>query len=162
MHPAATQRLLASPEGFKTQFWGPSGWRLIHLAALNFPLEPVGDEKVRDAYYNFFNSLCYILPCGACRKEFCKIVRDPRNPLYLHKGLFRLDRQGSAWSTRERLFKWTINLHLKVNKRLSTTSSRAAHQRQQSKFSNLPYAHWLRYYLKMRARPSKASSQHKT
>jgi hypothetical protein len=44
-----------------TRFWGPSGWRLLHLVAHAAPSLPQAD------LYNFFELLPYVLPCKFCR-----------------------------------------------------------------------------------------------
>ena len=41
-----------------TRFWGPSGWRLLHLIAQAAPNKHI---------YDFFDNLPYILPCKFCR-----------------------------------------------------------------------------------------------
>lgn len=134
---------LASKSGFGTKHWGPSGWRLIHLAALNFPIETgnsgVSDD-VRDGYYMFFKSLCHILPCGVCRTEFCKMVNDERHPLFLHAGRFARRRGTPGWDTRFRLFQYTVELHDAVAVRLGK--------------SRKPFSFWLNKYLSMRSKPT--------
>lgn len=144
MNPGELERKLASPNGFPTKHWGPSGWRLIHLAALNFPLEPVSDE-VRQGYLDFFNSLCYILPCGVCRQEFCKMVKNPNGKYFLSKMRFKPRNSKimlPPWQTRFDLFKWTVDIHTAVNARLGKGNT------------TKEFPHWFMYYLKMRA-PSK-------
>lgn len=135
------QQSLDSSNGFPTKYWGREGWRLIHLAALNFPLEPVPRET-REGYFNFFNSLCYILPCGICRQEFCKTIKDPTGPCRLRRELFwpKMTKRGSVlprWQTRFDLFKWTVDLHNIVNARLKKNNPR-------------DFTHWFMYYLQMR------------
>ena len=46
-----------------TRFWGPSGWRLLHLIAAN----PLEDRK---AIKEWFELLEYVLPCKYCRASF--------------------------------------------------------------------------------------------
>lgn len=133
-------RLLASPNGFKTSSWGPSGWRFIHLIALNFPLEPA-PETVRQAYYIFFNCLCHILPCKVCRREFCKMVKTPGHRLQLRRSIFKRVPRTPAWSTRYRIFKWTYDLHRCVNVRLH-----------KQRASTIPMKSYLDMYLNHRAR----------
>jgi hypothetical protein len=45
-------------KGMDTRFWGPSGWKLLHLIAAS-----PGDTKV----YDWFQLLPYVLPCKFCR-----------------------------------------------------------------------------------------------
>jgi hypothetical protein len=44
-----------------TRFWGPSGWRLLHLIAA------ANDTKPKEATKIFWEKLPYILPCKFCR-----------------------------------------------------------------------------------------------
>lgn len=44
-----------------TRFWGPSGWRLLHL--ISFSVTDIGVEKAS----KFFSLLPYVLPCKFCR-----------------------------------------------------------------------------------------------
>jgi hypothetical protein len=44
-----------------TRFWGPSGWRLLHLVAHAAPSLPQAD------LHAFFELLPYVLPCKFCR-----------------------------------------------------------------------------------------------
>ena len=48
-----------------TRFWGPSGWRLLHLIAAT-PIEPSRRQKVKA----WFELLEYVLPCKYCRASF--------------------------------------------------------------------------------------------
>ena len=41
-----------------TRFWGPSGWKLLHLITYGYPQEPTLEN--RHTYGLFFNSLKYI------------------------------------------------------------------------------------------------------
>ncbi len=45
-----------------TRFWGPSGWRLLHLV-VSAPLNNRNQENI----YDFFKLLPYVLPCKFCR-----------------------------------------------------------------------------------------------
>lgn len=53
-----------------TRYWGPSGWRLLHLISFS-------DHTHKD-FCAFFNTLPYILPCKYCRKSFSEnLSKDP-------------------------------------------------------------------------------------
>ncbi len=55
-----------------TRFWGPSGWRLLHLAS--FQKKDIELQKLR----TFFSLVPYILPCKFCRASFTDyILVDP-------------------------------------------------------------------------------------
>jgi len=54
-----------------TRYWGPSGWRLLHLISFSH----LPKRKDIDA---FFNTIPYILPCKYCRHSFSEnITKDP-------------------------------------------------------------------------------------
>jgi hypothetical protein len=46
-----------------TRFWGPSGWKLLHLIAA----EPMKTERHRKAVAAWFALLPFVLPCKFCR-----------------------------------------------------------------------------------------------
>jgi hypothetical protein len=55
-----------------TRFWGPSGWRLLHLVAHAAPQLPA------KAVHDFFTYLPYVLPCKFCRASLTDyIAADP-------------------------------------------------------------------------------------
>jgi len=55
-----------------TRFWGPSGWRLLHLVAFAAPML---DQR---ALHTFFSHLPYVLPCKFCRASLTDyIAADP-------------------------------------------------------------------------------------
>lgn len=74
-----------------TRFWGPSGWRLLHL--ITFSYSPERDKK---SVCKLFNTLAYVLPCKYCRASFSEnIMADPiedacADPLTLQKWLWRM------------------------------------------------------------------------
>jgi hypothetical protein len=50
-----------------TRFWGPSGWRLLHLVAAS----DLGTRRVKE----WFELLEYVLPCKYCRASFHDYIR---------------------------------------------------------------------------------------
>jgi len=52
-----------------TRFWGPSGWKLLHLVAA----EPVGDRAA--AISEWIHLLEFVLPCKYCRASFHDYIR---------------------------------------------------------------------------------------
>lgn len=44
-----------------TRFWGPSGWRLLHLISFQAPRLP------KESLHTFFELLPFVLPCKYCR-----------------------------------------------------------------------------------------------
>jgi hypothetical protein len=54
-----------------TRYWGPSGWRLLHL--ISFSQVPKRADVCA-----FFNTLAFVLPCKYCRYSFSEnISKDP-------------------------------------------------------------------------------------
>lgn len=52
-----------------TRFWGPSGWKLLHLASYAY------DEAFSPSYANFFETIPYVLPCKFCRASLTDYYR---------------------------------------------------------------------------------------
>ena len=68
-----------------TRYWGPSGWRLLHL--ISFGTNP--SPKVCE----FMRMLPYVLPCKYCRKSLSEyMIGDPVecNKTQLPKWLWRI------------------------------------------------------------------------
>ncbi len=74
-----------------TRFWGPSGWKLLHL--ITFTYVPSRDKK---NMCDFFKVLPYVLPCKFCRASLSEyMIEDPvekacDSPLRLQKWLWRI------------------------------------------------------------------------
>ncbi len=55
-----------------TRFWGPSGWRILHMVAFQAPTLPTS------ALHAFFEHIPYVLPCKYCRASLTDyIFADP-------------------------------------------------------------------------------------
>lgn len=55
-----------------TRFWGPSGWRLLHLISFQAPALPASELET------FFTHLPYVLPCKYCRASLTDYIHaDP-------------------------------------------------------------------------------------
>lgn len=85
-----------------TSVWGSSAWRLMHSVTFTYPKNPSVVDKQH--YKQFFESLCYVLPCQNCCFNFQKELNT-----------FDLD---SALQSRETLSRWLFDLHNSVNERL--------------------------------------------
>ena len=84
------------------EVWGPFFWHTIHIVALGYPEKPTYAHK--KAVKEFFESLQYLIPCEVCRTHYTQnLTVMPITP--------HLDR-------RQDLFKWTIELHNRVNQQL--------------------------------------------
>jgi hypothetical protein len=81
-----------------TRFWGPSGWRLLHIAVFNY--EPENKKSMR----LFLESLPYILPCKFCRASLTE---------YYETLPF-----GPSLESKASLSKWLYDIHNMVNSKL--------------------------------------------
>ena len=55
-----------------TKFWGPSGWKLIHLITFTY------ESSNKKAVTEFFSLLPFILPCKFCRASLTEYMdADP-------------------------------------------------------------------------------------
>jgi hypothetical protein len=83
-----------------TKYWGPSGWRLLHLITFTYePHSPSGK-----AVGEVFRSLPFVLPCKFCRASLHQYMEDlPLEP---------------ALKSREALSKWLFQIHCMVNDKL--------------------------------------------
>ena len=102
-----------------TQEWGPPGWKLIHSIAYQYELDCLRQEKEYEKEYEkecrqreknikiFFKSMRHLLPCIYCRRSYKIYIKEL--PLFSSKE--KTERKFS-------LFKWTYDLHNKVNNKL--------------------------------------------
>lgn len=130
--------MLFSENGFDPRIWGPHLWTVMHILSMNYPLVPTVTQ--RKAYYNFFKSLCTILPCARCRHEFCLMVNSP-GPLQLTPEKFMQMPYEKPGAARVRVVNYIIALHHKVNRRLG----KMHHVKK-------PREYWIRKYASLRAR----------
>ena len=85
-----------------TRFWGPSGWKLLHLIAYDYPSEPTFEDK--QVYGIFYNNLKYVLPCKYCRQSLTGYIEELPIEGYL--------------DSKRKLTKWIYEIHNKVNNKL--------------------------------------------
>lgn len=90
-----------------TTVWGPGTWHFLHTMSFNYPVNPTAEDKKR--YRDFIYSLRYVLPCGKCRKNLCRNLRE-----------FPLNREDMA--SRDTFSKYVYQLHEKVNRMLGKKS----------------------------------------
>lgn len=83
--------------GFNTEYWGPRLWEALHCITFDYPIVPTIEDKKNMS--NFFSSLCYVLPCIYCRKNYKRNLNE--YPIQL--------------DNRKNLVMWLIDLHNEVN-----------------------------------------------
>jgi len=77
-----------------TRFWGPSGWRMLHL--ISFSVDQSFGPKKNDVVA-FFELLPYILPCKYCRANLTEhIEKEPIDPTNLPKWLWKIHNMTNA------------------------------------------------------------------
>jgi nitroimidazol reductase NimA-like FMN-containing flavoprotein (pyridoxamine 5'-phosphate oxidase superfamily) len=92
-----------------TRFWGPSGWKLLHL--ITFTYEPNIDNQPL-LTKNFLETLPYILPCKFCRASLTDYYRELP---------FEIEKDGkieSVLESRDKFTKWMYDIHNLVNNKL--------------------------------------------
>ena len=86
-----------------TRFWGPSGWKLLHLITFDYEYSPESARK----YADFFETLPFILPCKFCRASLTDYYKEL--PYKASNGAIPKD-----FDTR----RWMYDIHNKVNNKL--------------------------------------------
>ncbi len=92
-------------EGMLPSCWGPMIWGMSHSIAYSY-----NPKKDKDNYFMFFSNLGNLLPCEECR-------------LHYSQNFNRLELLTALENT-ESLFRWTYDLHNKINKKLGVPESK--------------------------------------
>lgn len=53
---------------FSPIYWGPAAWKFFETTAFGYPDDP--SKKEKQAAFNFFESLRYLLPCEKCKEHY--------------------------------------------------------------------------------------------
>lgn len=102
-----TDREFNSNDGMLTYVWGPAMWHYMHTMSFNYPVKPTAEQK--RWYRTFIESLQHTLPCGACRENLKKNLKDCPLTDY-------------ALKNRTNFSRWLYRLHEKVNTMLGKKS----------------------------------------
>ena len=86
----------------ETIYWGPAGWRFLHLLTFLYPLEPDTGDKI--LMRDFMSLLPDVLPCKYCRASFTKYSISLDITPFLDSNM--------------RMQEWLYKMHNKVNKKL--------------------------------------------
>lgn len=95
-----------SQEGILTSIFGPHIWEGSHCITFNYPHNPTDEDKQH--YKAYFESLCYVLPCGECRRHYKTNLYENPETMLRDKDL----------ESRESLTLWWFNFHRGVSKML--------------------------------------------
>ena len=98
-----TRKNFKSNDGMLTSVWGPSLWHVLHCISFNYPVKPTPKQKKK--YRQFVENLEYVLPCGYCRKN-------------IKKNLKQVPLTRSALKNRNNFSRWMYQLHEQINKML--------------------------------------------
>lgn len=90
--------------GTDPKIWGPKQWYSLHNGAAQYPLNPT--SIVRDRMKGFILGLPYTLPCQTCFQHAITYIESKAGELDL------------IVSSRQNLFKFWVDFHNTVNKRL--------------------------------------------
>jgi len=97
-----------SNDGMLTSVWGPSMWHTLHTISFNYPVKPSLKEKRN--YRQFILNLKHILPCGKCRQNFEKNMKDL--PILM-----------KHMQSRSTFSRYVYDLHELINKMLNKESN---------------------------------------
>jgi hypothetical protein len=103
-----TKKDYESNDGMLTTIWGPSLWHTLHVMSFNYPVKPT--KKNMKDYKRFINCLRCTLPCGKCRKNLKKNLKD-------------LPLKDKDLRSRRAFSLWVYKLHELVNKMLKKKSN---------------------------------------
>ena len=96
-----------SGDGMLTYIWGPPMWHTLHKISFNYPVKPTKEQI--ENYYDYFDSLKFILPCRYCRENYV----ENQKKLKFGKKTFK---------NRDSLSRFVYDLHEMVNKNLGKKS----------------------------------------
>jgi hypothetical protein len=85
-----------------SSIWGKHAWHFLHIISFDYPNNPT--QSIREKYYNFFDALSEVLPCGICRDNYKKKLQN-------------LNLLGSL-NCKQDLINFVINLHNNVSRDL--------------------------------------------
>ena len=97
----------SSGDGMLTSVWGPSLWHYLHTMSFNYPVKPTSNQK--KAYKSFIYRMRDVLPCGYCRKNLKKNLKD-------------LPLREKDLKNRHSFSLWVYKLHEHINKMLGKKS----------------------------------------
>lgn len=90
----------SSRQGMVTDVWGPAAWLFLHTMSFNYPVQPTADQ--RRQYRAFILGLQHTLPCGKCRENLKKNLRQM--PLTMRR-----------MESRATFSRYMYDLHEKIN-----------------------------------------------
>lgn len=96
---ACVKPVVEPPENVDTSVWGPSLWKILHIAA-----EFTGTSSHSRLWYALISAMCLGIPCDECRGHF--VARNAAAPLRISR---------IPGGVHNSIVKWALNLHNFVN-----------------------------------------------
>jgi FAD-linked sulfhydryl oxidase len=84
-----------------SDYWGSSGWKLLHYITLSYPDRPTTRDRTN--MKNFFNSFQTVIPCKTCSNNFKKHMK-------------KIPLTDTVLSSKQNLDRWLIDIHNETNK----------------------------------------------
>ena len=119
-----------------TRFWGPSGWKMLHLITFHYSYSP--ENAI--LFAKFFETIPYILPCKFCRSSLTDYYRQYP---YTHKEI-----TNGYMNPQLDVKKWMYTIHNCVNNKLRKQGLPTG--------ANPTYASVVKYYDKFSKAPWEA------
>ena len=123
--------------GFQTKVWGPAAWLFLHTVTLNY-----NPEKSKE-YRLFFKYLKDVLPCGACRDNYTRILK-----------IMPMDKE--VMKTRSNLSYWLFKVHNRVQndiyKKTEDVENKPKYENNKKDFKQI-----VNFYETFRAKCNKSS-----
>jgi hypothetical protein len=88
-----------------TRYWGPSGWNLMHLSAIDYTPDK------RQEYNEWLSTIPYILPCKFCRASLISYYQE----------------LPPDYTNAKSMSKWMWKIHGKVNNKLRDQGQQIPH-----------------------------------
>lgn len=85
------------------KWWGPHLWKYLHYSSSTYPTNP-SPQEIHDMV-EWLKCLHVTIPCGKCKYHFKQYIEQNNDKLY------------DICSCRDKLFKFLVDIHNKVNKR---------------------------------------------
>ena len=91
--------------GITPKIWGPHAWVFLHSMTFNYPEIP--NDKEKEYYKTYFETLALTLPCEECRQSYSKFIKEGETQL-----------TDDVLKNRSSLTKWLYCIHEAVNEKL--------------------------------------------
>ena len=98
-----------------SEYFGPGTWHTIHTLALEADKMP----SAREPFIFVLNTIAKGFPCPECRRHYNEYLKSNPPSFNKNNGIINGDEEAIEKGT---YFKWSVDFHNTVNKRLSNDS----------------------------------------